>query len=306
MTMVAVEQSKRIAIEGVISLLLTPFHEDRSIDWTTYDRYVDWQMRQQPAGLFAVCGSGEMKWLTAEERLRLAARAVALADGVPVVATANLDPNPSYHHDEIARMADTGVTGVVLVPQPALASDHERYVEYLLNLIEYSPCPVMLYEWPQVDHYLLDPAVVSRVAPQLSGIKDTTCTMPGISDKLRAAGDTVIYQANLPYLVDALDIGARGVMAVVSASHADRLVALWDSYRAGRDDVPRRHRDLVVLDSLLRQNYPATAKHLVARRGIPMTLTTRWPTDIPAETIKALDVWFDNDHAMMDNAMAPR
>ena len=297
MTMVAIEQSRRIAVEGVISLLLTPFHEDRTIDWATYDRYVDWQVRQQPAGLFAVCGTGEMKWLTGDERLRLARRAVALADGLPVVATANLDPHPGYHHDEIARMADTGVTGVVLIPQSDLAANHERYVEYLLNLIERSPCPVLLYEWPQVDHYLLDPAVVSRVASQLSGIKDTTCTMDGIGTKLRAAGDTVVYQANLPYLVDALEIGARGVMAVVSASHADRLVALWDSYRAGRDDVLRRHRDLVVLDSLLRQSYPAAAKHLVALRGIPMTLTTRWPTDIPAETIKALDIWFDNDHA---------
>lgn len=297
MTMLAVEQPKRIAVEGVMSLLITPFHQDRTIDWATYDRYVDWQAQQQPSGLFAVCGTSEMKWLTGEERVQLARRAVMAANGLPVMATANLEPDRTAHHDEIARVAETGVAGVVLVPQPNLASNNDRYAEYLLELIDHAPCPVMLYEWPQVDHYLLDPAVVSQVAPQLSGIKDTTCTMDGISAKLRVAGDTIIYQANMPYLIDALEIGARGIMAVVSASHTDRVVTLWDGYHADHDDVQRQHRDLVVLDSLLRQSYPAAAKHLVARRGIGMSLTTRWPNAMPAETIKALDVWFDDDHA---------
>ncbi len=57
---------------GVFSLLLTPFLPDKTIDWTSYDRHVSWQIEQGPAGLFAVCGSSEMKWLDAEERLHRA------------------------------------------------------------------------------------------------------------------------------------------------------------------------------------------------------------------------------------------
>ena len=286
--------ARRIAVEGVISLLLTPFHPDGSIDWVTYDAYVDWQLAQRPAGLFAVCGSSEMKWLTLEERLELARRAVDRAGAVPVFATANLGPDLIGHAHEIELMAATDVTAVVLIPQSALAGDPVRYAEYLLRLVDGSPVPVLLYEWPQVDDYLLDIAVVSAVAHAVSGIKDTTCTLDGIGDKLRVASDTIIYQANLPFLVDSLRMGARGIMAVVSTACADRLVGLWDSFQIGSADLHRRHRELVLLDGLLRQAYPATAKYVVARRGIPMPLTTRWPGPLAAETVRALDVWLEN------------
>lgn len=285
---------RRIAVEGVISLLLTTLHPDGSVDWAAYDAYVDWQLAQRPAGLFAVCGSSEMKWLTLEERLELARRAVIRAGDVPVFATANLGPDPARHSHEVELMAATGVTAVVLIPQPALASDAVRYAEYLLRLVDGAPVPVVLYEWPQVDDYLLDVAVVSAVAHAVSGIKDTTCTLDGIGDKLRVANDTVIYQANLPFLVDSLRMGARGIMAVVSTARADQLVGLWDSFRSGSGDLHRRHRELVMLDGLLRQAYPASAKYLAARRGIPMSLTTRWPGPLSAETARALDVWLDN------------
>ena len=292
-----ISPARRIAVEGVISLLLTPFHPDRSIDWATYDTYVDWQLAQGPAGLFAVCGSSEMKWLDLEERLELARRAVARAGDVPVFATANLGPDPAEHAHEIALMAASGVTAVVLIPQPALAGDVARYADYLLRLVEGAPVPVLLYEWPQVDDYLLDIAVVSAVAHAVSGIKDTTCTLEGIGGKLRVATDTVIYQANLPFLVDSLRMGARGVMAVVSTACADQLVRLWDSFRSGSGDLHRQHRELVMLDGLLRQAYPISAKYVVAQRGIPMGLTTRWPGPLAAETARALDVWLDNrDH----------
>ncbi len=40
--------TKRWRLEGVVSLLLTPFHADGSIDWAGYDAYVDWQVAQRP------------------------------------------------------------------------------------------------------------------------------------------------------------------------------------------------------------------------------------------------------------------
>lgn len=33
---------------GVYSLLLTPFKEDKSIDYDVYAQYVEWQVREEP------------------------------------------------------------------------------------------------------------------------------------------------------------------------------------------------------------------------------------------------------------------
>jgi 4-hydroxy-tetrahydrodipicolinate synthase len=128
-----------IRLEGALALLLTPFQNGGAIDWSAYDAYVEWQAAQRPTGLFAVCGSSEMKWLSPEERIQLAARAVQRAGDLPVVATANLGPDPADHSAELARMADTGIAAAVLIPEASVSGDPARYRDYLLNLTEAAP-----------------------------------------------------------------------------------------------------------------------------------------------------------------------
>ncbi|MFD0958044.1 dihydrodipicolinate synthase family protein [Paenibacillus chungangensis] len=102
--------------EGVFSLLLTPFHENGDVNWQAYDRYVEWQLERKPNGLFGVCGSSEMKWLTLEEREQLANRAVKLAGNVPVVITGNLGSDPAPH-DLQAHRAVAGYGHRIDLPQ---------------------------------------------------------------------------------------------------------------------------------------------------------------------------------------------
>lgn len=284
------------SIKGIIALLLTPFDTGDAIDWQVYDQYVDWQLDFKPSALFAVCGSSEMKWLTLAERLRLASQASQRAGSVPVIATANLDPDPSMHRDEISRMSESGVTGIVLVPPPFPGSDATRSIEYFLEMAEHSPVPVYLYEWPQADNYLLNTEIITAVSPYVSGIKDTTCTIEGIKAKVDVAGDMVVYQANTPFLLDSVTAGAGGYMAITSTCYADFAVAVWDAIEHGSDVRARNiHRQLVMLDSLLVRAYPMTAKYIVARRGIPIEMTSRWPVQFNPEFSKSIDVWMELD-----------
>ena len=100
--------------DGIYSLMLTPFFEDRSIDYNTYEKYADWQVEQGVDHLFAVCGSSEMKELTLEERLKLAELTVKHKGETTVVATANIEPTKEGNLEEIKKMEQTGVDGLVL------------------------------------------------------------------------------------------------------------------------------------------------------------------------------------------------
>lgn len=289
------------SFEGVVSLMLTPFDDAGGIDWKTYARYTEWQCARQPSALFAVCGSSEMKWLTRDERLRLVAETVKVAGPLPVIATANLDPDPARHADEARAIEELGVGAVVLVPPQHVAHDKPRYFEYLSRLSQAVTCPVLVYEWPQVDNYLMDAELFSQLAQQriIAGIKDTTCTVDGIAAKQRAAGDVFVYQANTPYLIEALDMGVRGIMAVTSAARADLVTAFWDAYQAGDEAMVGLHRELVFLDAILRFAYPATAKYLVGLQGLAMSTYTRWDVQFTTEMQKALEVWHHNLEALL-------
>ena len=61
---------------GVYALLLTPFNEDKTINYDTYAKYVEFQAEKGAHHLFSVCGSSEMTHLTLEERLKCAETAV--------------------------------------------------------------------------------------------------------------------------------------------------------------------------------------------------------------------------------------
>ncbi len=287
---------------GVYSLLLTPFLENLDIDWPCYERYVAWQLELGPHGIFAVCGSSEMKWLLLEERVRLAASAVRLAGSTPVVATANLERDTARHAEEIRRIADAGVAGVVLVPPPGMGRSQERLGEYFARLIDGAPCPVLLYEWPMVEPHLIDARIYGSLARDhhCDGIKDTTCTMEGITAKIAVRAGSTVFQANAPFLAESLRAGAGGVMAITTTAAADLALEYWEKEtrtagagEASGESADALHAQLVLLDcALVRGNaYPASAKHLARLRGVAMGTACRNPVQLVPECSKAIEVW---------------
>src|SRR5690606_21467896 len=127
----------------------------------------------------------------------------------PVLATANLDPDRSKHVDELRAMEETGVAAVVLVPPDGLGTDPAALEAHLGHLAETATLPAFLYEWPQVTPYLLAPDAFGRLVRHhgLRGIKDTTCAVEGITQKIQAAPEAIVYQANTPYLPEAIAAG---------------------------------------------------------------------------------------------------
>lgn len=321
---------KHIGFSGVFSLLLTPFHNDKSVDWNAYERYLTRQLELKPDGLFAVCGSSEMKWLTPSERVELARRAVKSAGKTPVVATANLDSDRSRHSEEVRRMADTGLAGVVLVPPPGLGENQDELGEYFARIIDTAPCPTLLYEWPMVSPHLIEARIYGELVDHhgLAGIKDTTCTMEGIGAKIERNGKATVFQANAPFMMEAIARGAGGIMAIVTTAAADLTIdfrhaaqaavrrrSAYDASEVGHTPVTSNaaesmiadntsvaatagllHEQLVLLDCALVRGgaYPASAKHLAALRGIDMGLTCRAPAVAAGEVRKAVEVWYSH------------
>ncbi|WP_164821511.1 dihydrodipicolinate synthase family protein [Paenibacillus koleovorans] len=282
------------ALQGVYALLLTPFEQSGEVDWNGYERHVEWQLSKKPNGLFAVCGTSEMNYLSLEERIQLARAAVQRAGATPVAATVNLNDDLATHLEEMKRMEETGIAAAVLVPPDGMGQDQSRLLEYYAEMASASSIPVLLYEWPMRRNHLLDAETYRELALKhgIRGVKDTTCTREGIEAKIKAAPESVVYQANMAYMLEAIELGAKGIMAIVSAAAADLVIEMWHS--AGTDDNRARelHVKLVFLNALLSGTHPMSAKYLAALRGSTMELHCRsLKTPLRAEHKKALDVF---------------
>lgn len=264
--------------EGSFTLLVTPFHEDGRIDEVSYARLVEHHVAAGGQGIFAVCGTSEMAELALEERLWLAREAAARAGAVPVVATADMEADPAAQPDEVARMSQTGVAGVVLVPPRQHSGDPEALFLHFARLAAASAVPVLLYEWPGSHPSEIPASVYGRLVAELgiAGVKDTTCTRAGLAAKVAAAPGSIVYQANNPLLLESLADGARGTMTITSAARPDLLAALWRAHVEGRQAAATAlAREIVFLDAAIGPCHPAGAKWLLQRAGVIGGVKTR-------------------------------
>lgn len=280
---------------GVYALLLTPFHEDRSVDFNTYAKYTEWQASQKPNHMFAVCGSSEMTSLTLEERIKIAATAVKAAGDVPIVATANLEPSWLAQVEEVKRMEATGVSGLVFVTK-GYGNDQDRMFTYLAELSTYTELPIVLYEFPGCSPARMEGGTYGKLVKtgRFVSIKDTTCTMPAIKEKIAVQGESSVLQANIPYLFEAYQAGARGVCATPTTCGTHLFVKMWDEYKNGKIEEARKtHEHICLLDNAIDSGFCASAKYIVNLRGIPMNWYTRGNHELNPQRLKSLEVWYE-------------
>lgn len=280
---------------GVWSLLLTPFNEDRSIDFKALTNYAAWQASLKPQHLFAVCGSSEMASLNIEERLKIAATVVGQAGDIPVVATANLEPSWLAQVEEVKRIQATGVSGLVFVTK-GYGDDQDRMFTYLSELSTYSELPIMLYEFPGCSPHLMEADTYGKLVEtgRFVAIKDTTCTMPKIKEKIAVQGDSSVLQANIPYLFEAYKAGARGVCATPTTCGTHLFVKMWEEFINGNiEDAKKTHQHICLLDNALNGGFCATAKYLINLQGVPMNWYTRGNQTLNPQKLHALEVWYD-------------
>lgn len=280
---------------GVYSLLLTPFNWDRSIDYKAYEEYVAWQAAFKPQHLFAVCGSSEMTTLTQDERVTCAGLAVKNSNGVPVYVTGNLEENFNDQIEEIKRLEQQGISGLVFVTKGLCDKPAEMH-DYLLDLASRTELPVILYEFPGLQPHLMDPETYGKLAAtgKIHGIKDTTCKMPTIEAKIAVQGDSNVLQANIPFLYDSYVKGARGVIATPTTCGTGLFVKMWDEFTKGDLEAARKtHQQIILLDNAIDSGFMASAKYLVNLQGVKMNWFTRCGHNLGEARLRSIEVFHD-------------
>lgn len=256
--------------DGIYSLMLTPFFEDRSIDYNTYEEYAEWQVSQGVDHLFAVCGSSEMTQLTLEERLKLAELTVKHKGNTTVVATANIEKTKEENLEEIKKMEQTGVDGIVLTTK-GYGKDEETLIPYIKELASSTTLPVFMYEFPGFQPHLISGEAYGELTKDdlIWGIKDTTCELTMIQDKIDNKHNSTIIQANMPFLFDSYVAGARGVMATPTSCGGAFFQRFHEAFVSGDMALAeQRYNEIILLDNAIDSGFCASAKELIRLQGV--------------------------------------
>ena len=268
---------------GVWPVMLTPFTSEREVDYPALEQLVNWYIDNGVKGLFAVCQSSEMFYLTLEERVAVAKCVLKAAAGrVPVVASGHVSDSMEDQIAEVNAMAKTGVDAVILITN-RLAKENDsdevwrENCKRLLAGIK-SDIPLGFYECPYPYKRLLSIENIKWCAEsgRFYFLKDTCCDIEQIKEKLEAIEGTnlKLYNANTTTLLDSLRSGATGYSGVMANFHP-RLYA-WLCEHIEDEKADELSAFLSMASLIERQYYPVNAKyHLKTFESLPMETTCR-------------------------------
>lgn len=268
---------------GVWPVMLTPFTESGAVDYEGLRKLTDWYIDNGCQGLFAVCQSSEMYYLSMEERVQAARTVVEAAMGrVPVIASGNISRLPQERLEEVKRIAEAGVDAVILITNQ-FAAEEESDEVWMGNCMEFlgklpKEIPLGFYECPYPYKRLISTENL-RVCAETGRfyfLKDTCCDMGLIRERLAAIEGTrlKLYNANSTTLLASLREGAYGFSGVMANFHPKLYLHLWE--HAEEKEMDDMQAFLSIASLIERQYYPVNAKYYLQKyAGVPMTTFSR-------------------------------
>ena len=264
-------------------VMLTPFTSEGGVDYAALEALIAFYEENGADGLFAVCQSSEVFFLSLAERVRLAAFIKAHAR-VPVVASGHVSWALEDQIDELRRVADTGVDAVILITN-RLAGQQEgpdawrRRLDALLSALD-PAVPLGFYECPMPYKRLISDEELAFAAStgRFRFMKDTCCDIDTIRRRIKILeGSSVgLYNANTATLLSSLEAGAAGYSGIMANFHPELYAWLLKNHRRQPRQAQALQALLTVCAHIEKQLYPVNAKyHLSALKGLPMTTVSR-------------------------------
>lgn len=268
---------------GVWPVMITPYTKENKIDYDAVVKIIEWYDRQGVTGIFAVCQSSEMFFLTKEERLQLAKFIVEnTPKHIGVIASGHVAPSKEDQIEEAKAIIDTGIAAYVFISNQFAKPDEpddvvQGNIEYLIDRIP--DATFGIYECPYPYKRLVAPETLKWCADtgRFAFLKDTCCDLAQLQAKIDAVRgtDLKIFNANSATLLESLKMGCAGFSGVMANFHSDLYAWLCDNYEK-EPEKAQLVQDFVGFASVIEcQCYPVNAKYHMNLEGVPMEIFSR-------------------------------
>ena len=286
--------------DGAYPILLTAFDAGDQLDLPAIRALLDFYRDLGLPGLLALGQASELIKLSDAERYRIAETVAGHPrGGMAAAIVGNFGATLEDQARSLQRIhdmgADVAVVGLSLLPSA------QGLAEQLLELsgMVSADARLGIYELPEPEHRLLSPAEVGQVAQsgRYHFMKDTCRQLEPFSAKVAAAAHSPlkIFQANLQVLPESMLAGSSGFCGWLPIVSPELCMQVCD-LRLPAELRRRAHAKLVAFNEVMvAHGFPASAKHILARRGLPIQAHSRRSTAriFAARGTAELDAYID-------------
>lgn len=268
---------------GCWPTMITPYTPEGKIDYKAVDGLVKWYISRGCDGIFAVCQSSEMFFLTDQEKFDLAKATKEASQGkVKVIASGHTDDDHAKQIDELGKMSETGADAVVLVSNRMARQEEgeDVFEKNASDIFRQLPDVTFgLYECPYPYRRLLTTDFLYDCARtgKLVFLKDVSCSKAILKERIGRIKDTKLslFNANTSTLLDSFIYGADGYNGVMANFHIDLYKWLYENFRR-EPELAQELQDFLTLSAITEARcYPVSAKWHQNAYDVPMQLVTR-------------------------------
>lgn len=289
---------KTIELRGIIPPILTPMHEDESINFDELRVQVNRMIDNGVHGLFPFGTNGEGYILTAEEKKQILEVVVEEVNGrVPVYAgTGCISTKETIEQSKMAEAAGADVLSII-TPSFAAASQDELYTHYK-TVAEAVNLPIVLYNIPARTGNTLAPATIGRLAEieNIIGAKDSSGSFANILDYINAGkkktnGTFYTLSGNDQLIIWTLLAGGTGGIAGCANVYPKTMASIYDLFVAGKiEEAKEANASIQSFRNCFKYGNPNTIVKIATRMLGYDVGPCRAPfNSVPQEGVKALE-----------------
>lgn len=208
-----------MTLTGSIPALITPMHEDGSIDEQAFCDLIEWHIQSKSDGLVIAGTTGESATLDHDEHYKLIALAVKQAAGrIPIIAGAGTNSTRTTLQlvDNAKRAGANAV--LIVTPYYNRPTQNGLYAHYK-TIAEHANLPIILYNVPTRTACDILPETVERLSKikNIIGIKEATGKLERSLEIMQRCGkDFVVYSGEDQLASEIILAGGQGVISVTA------------------------------------------------------------------------------------------
>jgi 4-hydroxy-tetrahydrodipicolinate synthase len=218
-------------LRGCGTALVTPFHQDGSIDDAALRNLIAWQV-ESGIDFLVPCGTtGETPTLSHDEWLFVIDTTIEVVAGrVPVVAgaTSNATHDAVEKAKEIAGRA--GVDAILTAsPYYNKPTQEGQYRHFKAIAEAVGDKPIILYNVPGRTAANIEPATLARLAeiPNIIGVKEASGNITQVAEAINAVPETfLVFSGDDAATLPVIALGGVGVVSVASNEIPQEMASL--------------------------------------------------------------------------------
>ncbi len=205
-------------LRGVFPIVVTPFHDDGTVDNDSLDRLIEHLLEQGAHGLGLFGNASEGYTLLGEERVEMLKRIAGRVNGrAPLVVS-------SGHTGTVGAVAlskqarDLGAHALMVLPPYFLKPDGEGLFQYFDAISREAGIPIMVQDAPLMSQVAMPVPLLTRMAREIEHVRSVKVEAPPTAPKVSAlyaqTGDALALFGGLngQFLIEELQRGAVGTM----------------------------------------------------------------------------------------------